>query len=455
MIKMARVGEDNFLELRFEITRRTDQSFQLTLSSTALPSHIVTSTFFPPLTAKEIEAELSAVPNTLDEFQRSSQRASPRDAMKRLGESLFVSLLEGHPGKLYQQTLDIAASTSQGLRIKLSVDDPELDALPWEFLYDPMRGDFLALSANSPVLRTRPSPRLIDPIIEPPLRILVVTSEVVPVDADAEVQRIEALKDKGAVFETIVLKQTNLTNFFDAIRHEQFHVLHIIAGGRTEYKLQGSEPYLASELSFVGNSPNSPPVFVEAKQLRYLCADKKDLRFICLSADKTDQMASQLAAVCPAVIGWRGANSTSAYVSFSDGLYSSLLLGLPLEIAMTEARQRVDLDQPGGKEWGMPVCYLQAPHGAFFPNSRRSTSRSARPIDPVLEQKNAVQDSSNTRPWKKLYALLEIEHRNLTDIEEQVATYPDVDAVPAILKEQHNATKTRIEELELKLKELT
>ena len=120
---------------------------------------------------------------------------------------------------------------------------------------------------------------------------------------------------------------------------------------------------------------------------------------------------------------------------------------------MTQARQRVDLDQPGGKEWGMPVCYLQAPHGAFFPNSRRPTTTSARPIDPALEQKNAVQDSSNTRSWKKLYALLEIEHRNLAEIEEQTATYTD--AVPLILEQQHKTTKERIEQLESQLKGLT
>lgn len=457
MRRPVRTGEDNFSELRFEITRH-NKGFQLEELWRPLsddPEQNITSTFYPPLTAVQTEAELSAVPNTLDEFQRSSPRTSPRDSMKKLGESLFLSLFDGLTGKVYQQASEIAASTSQGLRIKLSLNDTGLDALPWEFLYDPMRGDFLTLSVNSPFLRTR-GVRNAEPIepVEPPLRILIATSELVPMEAAAEVKRIETLREKGAVLETNVLSQTGPSQLFNAIKHVQFHVLHIIANGRLE-PAQGSAPYRASTFRFVGDSPSDwPESTVDISRLRYLCADKKDLRLICLSGDYTDQMASQLAEVCPAVIGWRGANSNRAYLSFSEAFYSSLLLGQPLEVAITQGRQRIDLDQPGGKEWGMPVCYLQAPHGAFFTNPRKTEIRRARGIDSTTEvQRKAVKDHSDTRLWNKLYALLEIEHRNLAEIEEQRATYTD--AVPSILEEQHSQTKTRIAQLESQLKELT
>jgi hypothetical protein len=459
MRRAVRTGEDNFSEIRFEITKNTDRGFQVEEIwrpvSTDVPEQSVTSTFYPPLTAGQTETELSAVPNTLDEFQRSSPRTSPRDAMKRLGESLFHSLFDSLTAKLYQQALDTVAGTSQGLRIKLSLNDTNLDSLPWEFLYDPMRGDFVALSGNSPFLRTRVVPNLlsIEPV-EPPLRILIATSELVPMDAAAEVKRIEALKARSSAFDITVLKQTGPAQLFNVMRHQEFHVLHIIANGRVEPG-QGSAPYRASTFRFVGDSPSDwPESTVDVSRLRYLCSDKKDLRLICLSGDYTDQMASQLAEVCPAVIGWRGANSNQAYISFSDGFYSSLAHGQPLEVAITQGRQRIDLDQPGGKEWGMPVCYLQAPHGAFFSNTRRTENQRARGIDSVLEQqRDARKDRPRTREWNKLYALLEIEHRNLEEIEEQTATYTD--AVPSILEEQHKTTKEKIEQLETQLKELT
>jgi hypothetical protein len=54
--------------------------------------------------------------------------------MKKLGEILSTSLFEGRTAKLYQQALEAAGTNSQGLRIRLSFNDPALDALPWEFL---------------------------------------------------------------------------------------------------------------------------------------------------------------------------------------------------------------------------------------------------------------------------------------------------------------------------------
>lgn len=459
MRRPVRTGEDNFSEIRFEITRHPDKGFQLEESwrppEAGIPETNVTSIFYPPLTAGQTEAELSAVPNTLDEFQRSSPRTSPRDSMKKLGENLFNSLLDGLTGRVYQQALEVAASTSQGLRIKLSLNDTELDTLPWEFLYDPMRGDFVALSVNSPLLRTRrvPKARAIEPV-ELPVRILVATSELVPMDAAAEVRIIEGLREKNSACQINVLKQTGPAQFFNAIRHLDFHVLHIIANGRVE-PAQGSVPYRASTLRFVGDTPNDwPESSVDVSRLRYLCEENKNLRLICLNGDYTDQMASQLAEVCPAVIGWRGANGNRAYLSFSEGLYSSLLMGQPLEVAITQGRQHIDLNQPGGKEWGMPVCYLQAPHGAFFPNSRKTEVRRARNIDSVIEQqRDSLKDRAHSRKWSKLYALLEIEHRNLAEIEEQKATYTG--NVPSILEQQHNTTKARIDQLESQLKELT
>jgi hypothetical protein len=454
-MRSNRAGEDSFSELGFEITKTADERFALTVNAAAVttPSSEA-SGFYPPLTPRETEVALSTVPNAPDEFQRSSAGTMPRDSIKKLGEVLFASLFEGRTGKLYQQSLEMAAATSHGVRIRLTLHDAELEALPWEYLYDANRGDFVALSVNSPLLRTRGKLQSVSPVTAP-LRILIVKSDWALMDADEEVRRIEALKTKGAVFETLVLNQPSRGEFLDAIRHENFHVLHIIANGQVEHRPnKQAASYIASALRIVsGSHHESSDAIIDVKQLRYLCADKADLRLICLSGDFTDQMASELARVCPAVIGWRGENSNGAYLSFSDGLYSSLLLGHPLEAALTQARQRVDLDRPGGKEWGMPVCYLQAEHGAFFQNSRRTSTRGLRSIDPVLEQQDALKDSANARLWKKLHALIEIEQHNLAAIEDQTATYPD--AVPAILEEQRKSTLARIAQLESELKQLT
>ena len=59
------------------------------------------------------------------------------------------------------------------MRIKLRIESPELAALPWEYLYDGNRGDYLTLSASTPVVRYIPLPQTMAPLqVQPPLRIL-------------------------------------------------------------------------------------------------------------------------------------------------------------------------------------------------------------------------------------------------------------------------------------------
>ena len=41
---------------------------------------------------------------------------------------------------------------------------PELAALPWEYLFDPVRGDFVALSAGTPLVRYIPLPESMPPL---------------------------------------------------------------------------------------------------------------------------------------------------------------------------------------------------------------------------------------------------------------------------------------------------
>jgi hypothetical protein len=69
----------------------------------------------------------------------------------------------------------------------------ELAALPWEYLYDRERGDFLGLSIATPLVRYLPLPRPVRPLaIKLPLRILAMTAasdELPSLDVAREQQR--------------------------------------------------------------------------------------------------------------------------------------------------------------------------------------------------------------------------------------------------------------------------
>jgi hypothetical protein len=74
-------------------------------------------------------------------------------AATAFGSTLFASLFTGAARSRYDATRALAARDRQGVRVRLRVHDSALAALPWELLYDPERGEFLALSQSSPVVR--------------------------------------------------------------------------------------------------------------------------------------------------------------------------------------------------------------------------------------------------------------------------------------------------------------
>ena len=101
--------------------------------------------------------------------------ATPEEAtVERFGRELFGALFQDGPilGR-FHAARDGAEERDVGLRVKLRIDAPDLAALPWEYLYDPERGDFLGLSIATPVVRYIALPRPIKPFAtRPPLRIL-------------------------------------------------------------------------------------------------------------------------------------------------------------------------------------------------------------------------------------------------------------------------------------------
>jgi hypothetical protein len=115
---------------------------------------------------------------------------------------LFTTLFEGKPTYLYNDLLGRAGARDQreGLRLRLVTDEPDLAALPWEFLYDVYRENFVALSGNTSVVRQRRTETPFDPMppLKPPLRLLIVHGESKNRD---EVEALHRLEDEAEALE--------------------------------------------------------------------------------------------------------------------------------------------------------------------------------------------------------------------------------------------------------------
>ena len=93
------------------------------------------------------EAELSST------FGSAGGGAAPK-ASQVFGERLFSAVFQGAVGMLLRLSLEAAKNQEAGLRIRLRLTDvPELATWPWEYLYDPLRKGFLALSDQTPLVR--------------------------------------------------------------------------------------------------------------------------------------------------------------------------------------------------------------------------------------------------------------------------------------------------------------
>jgi len=67
----------------------------------------------------------------------------------------------------------------------------------------------------------------------------------------------------------------------------------------------------------------------------------------------------------PAVVAMQFEITDRAAIAFSDDFYASLVLGLPVDVAVNEARKSI-YAQPNATEWATPVLYLRSPDGVLF-----------------------------------------------------------------------------------------
>src|SRR5262245_11862927 len=103
--------------------------------------------------------------------------------IKDFGAKLYDAVFGGQVGAFLARCLDLAASKGEGLRIRIRTEESanpsgvSLLEVPWEFLYDRMKGEFLGLSETSPVVRYPNLPQAVPSLaVEPPLNVLVMIS---------------------------------------------------------------------------------------------------------------------------------------------------------------------------------------------------------------------------------------------------------------------------------------
>jgi tetratricopeptide (TPR) repeat protein len=323
-----------------------------------------------------LEARLAA----LEDAVLGGGATAARQDTQTFGSQLFDALLTGEVRTVYDRSRQAMAAQNEGLRLKLRVNAPELATVPWEFLYDPRAGEFLALSRLTPVVRYLELPLGEQALaVKPPLRILGLVAgptDAPPLDVQREKARLEQavqpLQAAGQV-ELVWLEEQSWRSLQAAMQAGPWHVFHFV--GHAAFDPRSAEGVLL----LANDDGRAAPV--SAGQLAGLLADHRTLRLAVLNAcegargSEQSRFSSIAAGLVrrglPAVLAMQYEISDRAAIEFTASFYSALAAGLPIDAATSEARKAIDLALAGSLEWGTPLLIMRTPDGALWDVQQR------------------------------------------------------------------------------------
>lgn len=295
--------------------------------------------------------------------------------IKDFGGRLFAAAFHDEVVTCYRRSLDEANRAKKGLRIRLRLNDvPELGDLPWEYLYDSSRQEFLGLSKDTPIVRYLELAEPVEPMAAPaPLNLLAIIAsptEWEPLQVEDEWKNLQdALKplvDEGRLTLTR-LNPPTLNQLQSMLRREEYHIVHFIGHGEFDKTTQQG--------TLIFENADRAPRVVRDDQVATLFNDTKSLRLVLLNAcdsARTDA-GNPFAGVAPrlvqrgvpAVLAMQFPISDPAAINLSTEFYRTLADGYPVDAAMNEARRAIYLDN-NPLEWGTPVLLMRAEDGMLF-----------------------------------------------------------------------------------------
>ncbi|MFG2808079.1 CHAT domain-containing WD40 repeat protein [Streptomyces massasporeus] len=331
----------------------------------------------PPYSKEELQSELQGVQNSLmKSYSLNIVRgaSAPEQSVREFGKLLAGTILRDQIFTQFDRCRIRAKEQGKSLRVLLRPDGPQVSRIPWEYMVDPAdpaRHDYLALRV--PVVRDL---RLMNPIspmpLALPLRVLGVSAlpeDLPPLEAQQERDRIVQILQRNSSEKVEVhwLPGDRYKDLERALSSGTWHVLHCVCHGG--FDEEGDEGYI--QLS----GDDGSAMRFHARDFRRLIERSSQLRLVVLNACEsavsgsknvfTSTAASLIDAGVPAVVAMQYEITDRAAVTFASAFYEWLAEGLPVDRAVTRAREEVKVRQ-GTLEWATPVLFLASETAQIF-----------------------------------------------------------------------------------------
>lgn len=376
-------------DLDFELEIRSEGGRDYQVAVLRSPAGEARATMRFPFDELALQIRLQALEIALLRSGGSRRRlASPEEqSVLEFGRDLFDALVSGEVRSRFDVSRNEALRQGKALRVKLRFDSPALAALPWEFLYDGRKAEYLALSTSTPLVRYIELPDAIEPLlVTGPLRILGMVaspSDLPALDVEREQLRIQdATKDLQArgLVQIHWLEHATWRDLQQALRREKWHIFHFVGHG-------GFDP--TTDEGLIALVDDDGGTFrLPATELARLLGDHQPLRLAVLNAcegargSSHDLFSSTAATVVrrgtPAVVAMQYEITDRAAIEFSRSFYEAIADGLPVDIALAEARKSVSVAISNTLEWGTPVLFMRSADGVLFKMRRQKATAADR-----------------------------------------------------------------------------
>ena len=304
--------------------------------------------------------------------QRRRMVSPEERAVQSFGLDLFNALIANEVRARYDMSQSLVGQKDRGLRLILRIQDAKLAALPWEFMYDSRRGEYVSLSRNTPIVRYPEHPHPVQALrVKPPLNILcmaVSPADLDRLDIEREKHRLEdAVKRLDKLVTLTWLENNTWQHLQDTMRRGPWHIFHFIGHGAFNERIEEGTVALADETGRAFE--------LSATKLARLL-DHRHLKLVVLNACESGRSSagdifSSTASILvrsgiPAVLAMQYEITDSAAIEFSRSFYGAVAHGLPLEAAVVEARKAISIAVNNSVEWGTPVLFLRSADGRLF-----------------------------------------------------------------------------------------
>jgi hypothetical protein len=318
-----------------------------------------------------------------------------RRSARTIGQKLFDDLFKGTVRDLFGRTQAQAQQQRRaGVRVRLAVLAADLAGIPWELLYDPAAANHLSLVHATPLVRTIPVLQPLEPIAAAtPLKLLGMVSRPTGVpgpDPEKQLQRLagwlKPLEDAGRVTATCI--GPTWSDLQQALQTGTWHLFYFLGHGG--FDEDNHEGFIAL------TDANGDEERAYATDIGSLLANHDSLRLVQLvscdgSTSGVEDVFSSTAATLiqrgvPAVLAMQRPISDEAAAELTRVFYTSLANGLPVDVAVVEARIALRRFQ-NSAEWATPTLFLRAKDAVLFdmPAQNAPPAHAVPPTTPPLD----------------------------------------------------------------------